>query len=497
MAFKYLLIVILFLVSCTNPFESDPKNEAGQIGGLDKQNGQPPTFSYELSIENIATVGSNLLIVPKILDSQGASIVKSCKSSPELPDGLILENSSCQIRGVPIEPLEETKFIITALNDFGSTEALLFLKVETGLPVFEYQNEVVKDGRIGKNFYLAPKAFNNGGLPITSCTSTPDLPEGLVLDNSCTISGTPVRSNKQTNYSISAKNAKGSTKASFVLGIICPTGYINVPANSELEMLNDFCVAKFEMKKNRGFISSIASEFPEVNINRDDAKAQCKFLGPSYALITNQEWMTIARNIELVGSNWSSGISGVGVLARGHSDGNPNNSLQASEDDSQSFLFTENRVGQLPNAGWEQKRTLKLANGEVIWDFSGNVAEWVDWSVSNSKKAFHSMEGTSVFSWRDWKKIDRNIGENIDDIMLPSTWSSSFVKFINGIPSAELSLDRKSGIGSYSAGHVTLGGAAIRGGAWTYSDHAGAFSLILSSPETRATSNVGFRCVWR
>ena len=40
-------------------------------------------------------------------------------------------------------------------------------------------------------------------------------------------------------------------------------------------------------------------------------------MGPEYHLLNNNEWMTIARNAESVGKNWSSGIVGEGFMYNG------------------------------------------------------------------------------------------------------------------------------------------------------------------------------------
>jgi hypothetical protein len=70
-----------------------------------------------------------------------------------------------------------------------------------------------------------------------------------------------------------------------------------------------------------------------VNINHADAKTACAALGGQYHLITNAEWMTIARSIEATATNWSTGTINSGAINRGHTDGTPANTLAASTDD--------------------------------------------------------------------------------------------------------------------------------------------------------------------
>ena len=135
------------------------------------------------------------------------------------------------------------------------------------------------------------------------------------------------------------------------------------------------------------------------------------------------------------------------------------------------------------------RRTLTLSNGEVIWDLSGNVWEWVDWetggaftTVPQEDKAFVSTDVAAVAVWREFTLLDQYI--NNGDVMDPLTWQSS-----------NPALNSAHGIGQYYAG--TSGGAALRGGRWNDGSNAGAFALNLNSSTTIANSSRGFRCVYR
>src|SRR5690606_9461109 len=113
---------------------------------------------------------------------------------------------------------------------------------------------------------------------------------------------------------------------------------------------------------------------PWRQVNAEDAKQACLNLGDGFDLITNAEWMTIARNVEAQDENWSSYIQGVGggvgdgCLFRG------NNGL----DDDCGYNGSDPDYG--PVAGRDAKAKHRLSNGEEIWDFAGNVWEWTDWS---------------------------------------------------------------------------------------------------------------------
>ncbi len=278
-----------------------------------------------------------------------------------------------------------------------------------------------------------------------------------------------------------------------------PIGYVPVPANPAVGTTSDFYVAKYEMKLEIAGVIDITGNNPDqgwdaawvavsdptgqpwVRINQDEAKASCSALGAGYHLITNSEWMTIARNIENTASNWDSGTVGSGAINSGHNDTSPPSSLAASTDND-ACSGTEQTCS---DTAWDsQRRTHELSNGAVIWDFAGNVYDWVDWNISPAKKAYFSFNLGPVSAWREWTLIDTAIlsGWEMDTI----TWQSSNPAF----NSAE-------GIGQYYAGSASSGGAAMRGGFSNSSAFAGIYALDLRANPSYAPSSVGFRCAFQ
>ncbi len=155
---------------------------------------------------------------------------------------------------------------------------------------------------------------------------------------------------------------------------VCAPAFVLVPPLDGYTNDN-FCVMKYEAKSDgSGGIVSKASEAPHEQNVREDAINECKALGEGYDLITNDEWQTLARNIELVEDNWSDGIIG-SSLSAGHVDANPNMPLEASEDDNMGCINTGRTCD---GSTWHrERRTHTLSNGEVVWDMSGNFSEWV------------------------------------------------------------------------------------------------------------------------
>ena len=186
--------------------------------------------------------------------------------------------------------------------------------------------------------------------------------------------------------------------------------------------------------------------------------------------MTNDEWMTVARNIENVASNWSGGSVGLGSINWGHTDNSPANSLAANSDDTQACEGTEQTCS---DTVWStQRRTHVLSNGEVIWDFSGNVGDWIDWTVVTDKASpqFAAIE----------------INTTTPTTAMPQ--ASYFPE--------NASYDSSHGIGRYYPGEDGSGGIAFRGGYWLDSGYAGVFALSLNSSSWSMSNGIGFRCAW-
>ncbi len=151
----------------------------------------------------------------------------------------------------------------------------------------------------------------------------------------------------------------------------CPENYVSVPPNPEYGIVDSFCVAKYEMKKGaNGVAISQYQGVPWVRMTQESAKAACENIGEGYHLITNAEWMTVVRNMELVEENWENGEVGLSRMNRGRwSIGNCSSHsgrvIAAEKEDTHPWSI--------------DRRTHYLSTGDVIWDMAGNAGEFVDW----------------------------------------------------------------------------------------------------------------------
>jgi formylglycine-generating enzyme required for sulfatase activity len=438
-----------------------------------------PTLSYASATGTSGNLGVAMSVSPTTLNNNGAAIT-NCTASPALSVGLSLNTSNCVISGTPTGVLASTTYSITASNSAGSSSAAsVTLSVSASAPTLSYSGATGSSGNVGVAMSVTPTTLNNNGAAITNCVATPALSVGLSINTStCVISGTPTGALASTTYSITATNSAGNSSAASVtlMVINCPSNYAQVPANPSLGVTNAFCVAQFEMKNVSSVATSQAASTPWVSISQTSAKTACTSLGTGYDLISNPEWMTIAYEIEKTSSNWSSGVVGTGMLNRGHSDNSPSSAL-AVTDTSDPYIGTGNNSGQGAGSGWEQRRRHTLSNGQTIWDFSGNVWEWTDWTLGGSLTS-----GPTSCS-----------GEEFPNVSCGALSAADYMPDNPGGVTAA-NYNRNYGLGYFYGG---AGGAAVRGGYWGNGAGAGAFTLDLSSVPGHASAGVGFRCVFR
>jgi hypothetical protein len=191
-------------------------------------------------------------------------------------------------------------------------------------------------------------------------------------------------------------------------------------------------------------------------------------------LITEAEYLTIAQNVISVGTNWYGGVVGTNYIYSGHNDGAPNNALVAGTDDVNGGYYGETNQGN-------QRRTLTLTNGQVIWDMAGNLWEWTN-GVTNGTTAQQPGISGGGWNWREWTAITTH-----------GTLSPDPFPGTTGISSAN-GWNSSNGIGQiYSNANDTSIYGFIRGGAWGYWGTAGVLTLDLGTGLGGTYGTVGFR----
>lgn len=243
--------------------------------------------------------------------------------------------------------------------------------------------------------------------------------------------------------------------------------WLLVPGDSALGTM-DFWVQKYEAKNVGNVPTSAAAGTPWVSIAQTEAKMRCEALGAGYHVLTMPEALTISRNIENGPWNWTGGAVGSGGLWRGNSDGAPGVALAADavgDPDDDPYLGTGDTAPSI------EKRIHKLSTGEYIWDWSGNVWEWVDMTCTPGAGSGYWYNSAA---WLEWS--DANL--------------SDYEKVRAGPSGAYTSAQNA---GKYY-GCTATGNAGFRGGYWTNASTAGAFAYLANLSPANSDTYIGFRC---
>jgi formylglycine-generating enzyme required for sulfatase activity len=238
-------------------------------------------------------------------------------------------------------------------------------------------------------------------------------------------------------------------------------------------------------------------------VRRQAAIDACQSLGAGYDLITNDEWQAVARDIEGVASNWkegkvggvSTGLGGTNdnLLNHGHADNDPARPLAASADDAAGCVGIGSGEANSPDGhcaeGWQlEKRTHQLSRGAVIWDFAGNLWEWVKDDNAEDYGGDEGVPLSRVTSASHPQPYALSGGTT----ETPRTLKGQF-----GPQRDYTSLNQYPDYGAlgFAFLHVVTG-AVIRSGRWSAGRHSGIFYVRLVNGPGAAYPFLGFRCVF-
>jgi len=144
-------------------------------------------------------------------------------------------------------------------------------------------------------------------------------------------------------------------------------GWLLVPGNASFGT-NNFHVMAFEAKRVNHVAASQADGELWIATTFQEAVDACAVLGGGSHLVNIAEVQTINRNVEAQSSNWADGVIGSGISAGG---GLKRGNVGANDSASYASGWWESGAGRNPKA------KLVLSNGGELWDWSGNLMEFV------------------------------------------------------------------------------------------------------------------------
>lgn len=239
-----------------------------------------------------------------------------------------------------------------------------------------------------------------------------------------------------------------------------------------------FAVMKYEASNVSGKPTSDYVNETRVSITQPDAITACS--GSWFHLITNNEWMAIARNIEQQGSNWSWDAVWNWFICNWNVTWSDYTITPANND------TTELAKTCTSNAS-DNRRALKLSNNAVIWDLSWN--SWEHVNKANTPQTQTDYASTSIAvsnacwssAWFSW---------SWNDGQAECVYQNNYTRanyWPNGVYNANQGMGK---IYSYTtSGNIFLRGGCARDGA-----SAGVFTLHLGRDASAAHTGIGFRC---
>lgn len=263
----------------------------------------------------------------------------------------------------------------------------------------------------------------------------------------------------------------------------CPEGYAFVAAGN-------FCLSKYEMAKEVNVPVSWPGRMPFMDLTRVDAILACRSLNSSgarsnYHLITNDQWQIVAKEILQIPDNW---VSGYSSIKSGYVYGAIGAPVLATRFQDSEGCVDDGILESCSSLSPQRERTLKLASGEVLWDFSGNAWEWVaDDSLSLFPKLNTDIDPVSILDTFSFNPEFQKYSP------LKSFYiGSTFYDF-------EAVTPPPAGIGLIYGSHNEYSPTAhrgiLRGGQRTDGQGGGIFSVNMHV-DINTKNHAGFRCVY-
>jgi len=234
--------------------------------------------------------------------------------------------------------------------------------------------------------------------------------------------------------------------------------------------------------------------------DQTNMKEACQLLDektPNYdiGVMTNAQFMTLAREAETNKANWQNEeVGGLKEDNKGIYSGNTNISTNTDCNPAEGPV---NATGQNANScerDGSQLRSMELDSGNHIWDLSGNVWETVKVGDKETVDAY-SCEASNDLEFHNFSGSATGTTEACDFID-PYTGYNSTEDVESGVyqlGSAE-GFNSSHGIGSIQSMSGSADAVLRRGGSWDLGELAGIMASSTVHEPWAVDSNTGFRC---
>jgi formylglycine-generating enzyme required for sulfatase activity len=207
---------MIYKITASNPYGSASVQISIAVTEV-----KPKALSYEKT-SSVYTIG--FPAAPNTPSYTGT--VSSWSVSPSLPAGLVLDQSTGVISGTPSILKEESVYTVTASNSAGSVTAQISITVNDKAPeALSYATSAAVYTQLES---ITPNIPAVTGTVVEWLVDK-NLPDGLILDSTTgKISGTPLRQQEATEYTITAVNSGGdaSTKILITVNLSAPKNLV-------------------------------------------------------------------------------------------------------------------------------------------------------------------------------------------------------------------------------------------------------------------------------
>ena len=235
-------------------------------------------------------------------NSGGAVQANGWSVSPDLPTGLTINPNSGEISGTPTVVTAAATYTVTARNAGGSSTATVRITVNdpTMAPSIIASATTLT---ATTNTAITPITFRNSGgaVQTNGWSVSPDLPTGLTINpNSGEISGTPTVVTAAATYTVTARNAGGSSTATVRITVNDPTIAPSItPSATTLTATTNTAITAITFRNSGGAVQangwSVSPDLPTgLTINPNSGEIS----GTPTVVTAAATYTVTARNVE-------------------------------------------------------------------------------------------------------------------------------------------------------------------------------------------------------